>query len=269
MFTRKKNFSNRLKFTKNSLEQIIKKLKEGGFTEFSIKIPKSYTIFKKNEFTTDEFISLNYNFVSQILLAKSSTDTIKILFTNNTNSKANFDDTIFPSSTSELSKYYIESKDPVRIVGLIDFIDTLLEENSVRGPFMARFQNYLIFFSSIYLLLFVSIFLSFFDKNIYSPWLIFQNNILILSFIFIFSIFYIFFHIINPGGLYLNKFEHPIVSFAKRIFMGDFKDNLIISFLVFVAKLIFAGFFVNILWAFFGDTLINAIKFLPSLINKS
>lgn len=267
MFTRKKHFSSRLKFSPSSFGQIISRLKEAGFSEISVKIPREYNKFGKIEFSPQEFINLNYNFVSQILTAKNASDTIKILFINNSDSKAIFDDTVFPSSNSEFSKYYVETKDPMRIVGLLDFVGSLLKENSLRSSSVANLQRVLILVASTYLFFssFILIDLAEKGSGIFSS--IFYSNTYVLSFLFVIFLLYIFFYTITPGGLYLNKFEHPIISFTKRIFIGDLKDNLIISSLIRITKILFTGFIVNILWYFFGDIIINALKFLPSLLN--
>lgn len=259
MFTRKIHFSSRLKFDKKSLNQIVDGFKCASFNEITIKIPNEYSTFDKKEFTYEEFINLNYNFTSQILIAKNENETIKILFINNSNSEANFLDITFPSSNSELSKYYIEVTDPTRIIGIKDFLDFLLKESSLRSYSVAKMQTFLMLVTSLYIGFF-----PIFAMNLKpmfnlqnSSYVHFKDNILWFLVSLFISLSYIFFYKINPGGLYLNKFEHPIISFTKRIFIGDLKDNLIISFITWIIKLIFGGIIVNILWEILKDYFTN------------
>lgn len=263
MFTREKHFPKRLKFDLKSFNYIVEKLKEAGFDEITIKIPKEYTKFKKFEYSAEEFIKLNYNFVSQILVAKNEESSIKILFINNSSSKANFHDTIFPSSNSEYSKYNIVTKDPIKIVGLIDFIDHILYESSVRSLFISKFQSFLLFFVFLSYFFGCFLFLDIFYEDSSGFFLnTLKDSPLFISFSFIFSIVYIFYYTVTPGGLYVNKFEHPLMSFTKRIFIGDFKDNLIVNFFLTIFKLTLMGIFIQIVWHFLGDIIIDAVNFI-------
>ena len=153
MFNRKKYFPSRLLFSKASIEEIVKQLQDAGFQDITFKIPNEYKKFDKFEFSAREFIDLSYNFVSQILIAKNGAETIKILFINNSSSQAVFNDTTFPSSNSEHTKFSITTNDPVRIIGLIDFLEILLESNSLRKSFSANFQERLLFVTYFFLLI--------------------------------------------------------------------------------------------------------------------
>lgn len=264
MFNRKKYFSKRLLFNKASIVEIINQLKKAGYHDIIFKIPQEYVKFDKFEFSEQEFVDFNYNFVALIMIAKNTNETLKILFVNNSSSKTNFLDLTFPSSNSEHTKFYIETNDPARIIGLIDFLDFLLKTNSLRGPYLSFFQSGLFLSASLFVLVTVSSFTVIFDHDTSLLTSFFYKNSLLLSFITLLSLIYIFYYTITPGGLYINKFEHPFISFSKRIFIGDLKDNLIISFFLFISKLLLGGFLVNILWSFFGQTVIEALKFLYS-----
>ena len=266
MFSRKESFSNRLFFNKSSFEKIVKQLNLGGFDDLSVKIPLDYNKFDKHEFSVNEFLNLEYNFIAQILVAKNESETLKILFVNNSGPKTSFKDKIFPSSHSELSKFYVQSADPVRILGLIDFIRTTLEDTSIRSITVARWHNFLMGLAMGYFFLFSILFIDIFDSEP-DPFIpFFLDNILLFSFLLLLSVAFIFFYVVSPVGLYLNKFEHPLLSFTKRIFAGDWKNNPIVNFLVLICKLSVAGLFVNVIWFFTQDVIINAIRFLPTLI---
>jgi hypothetical protein len=266
MFSRKESFSNRLFFNKSSFSIIIKQLELGGFNNISVKVPLDYKNFDKHEFSIDEFLSLEYNFIAQILIAKSATDTLKILFVNNSGPQTKFKDKTFPSSHSELSKFYVQSNDPVRILGLADFIKTTLKDASIRSSSVAYWHSFLMSVAVGYFFLFSILFIDIFnsDPGPFRPF--FLDNILLLSFLLLISVAFIFFYVVSPVGLYLNKFEHPLLSFAKRIFAGDWKNNPIVNFFILIGKLLLAGLFVNVVWYFTQDVIINAVNFLLTLI---
>jgi len=257
MFSRKSDFSGRLLFDRKSFIEIIEKFKTAGFSDIVIVIPNEYKAFKKKTFTVEEFVNLNYNFLAQILIAKNNdNETIKILFINNSNFEASFNDTSFPSISSESSKFFVYTNDPVRLPGLIDFIKSLLRESSLRGPILSKIQNYLLFIAYFYIGIVGFAILNPTVKNLIN------NQIGLFSTLFIFCLLYIFSLNIKPGGLYINKFEHPFVSFTKRIFSCDFKNNPIINSLISIIKFVLAGLFLQIIWGLLGEWIMNTIKFL-------
>lgn len=269
MFTRKNSFSDRLKFDSAAFNEIIRILKSARFTEIVIKIPEDYKNFEKKIFTPEEFVSPNYNFTAQILVAQNEAhqEMIKILFVNNSNSVTSFNDQTFPSSHSVSSGYHVETSDPVRLIGLDDFVKNLLEQNSIRGAGVSRLQNFLQIFSTLYLLGWMFFAVSFLDngKGFSVPFFSsFAYGEIFSVALLLASISYLFFHTIHPGGLYVAPFEHPSVSFARRIFVGDLKNNLIVVFLIWIVKVALIGVVLslisNVIWALAGDKILQAIS---------
>ena len=108
---------------------------------------------------------------------------------------------------------------------------------------MAKTQNYLYMFASLYLFGIFGLLIAVkdnFNKDIFlEHW--FLSFILPLLFIF-----YLLYHIIHPGGLYVRNFEHPLVSFYTRISAGDLRNNLIIVFFIWIFKVVIAGLIIGI-----------------------
>lgn len=264
MFNRRERFSNRLLFDDAAFNDIVRLLKEAGFSEINVRVPEDYKNFPKKVFTPEEFLTTNYNFTAQILSAAKKDESIKIMFINNSNAKGEFEDKIFPSSHSSSSKYYVESVDPVRLSGLQDFVRTLLAEKSLRHSYTAKLQTFFAVVSGIFLFS--------------TPYLLTGNFRgtdfgilthgpaalkLVLLLLLITSPVYLFFHMIYPGGLYVAPFEHRIISFARRIYLGDLKNNLLLSFFWSVAKILLIGLvaniFYNVIWAFYGQGIMKTI----------
>lgn len=252
MFSRKLGFSDRLKFDEKSFNQIVRQLRLAGFSKIEVRIPeKVYSHFRVTTYSPEAFVALKYNFIAQILFAKSEHDSIKFLFVNHSSYVSTFDDKNFPSGHSEKTSYVLETDDPVRLVGLNDFARTLLSENNIRGSFVATTQKLLFFLSSVYLYFYIVV-----------PALIRElplvgNNIMLTLGLFCSAIVYIFYHITHPGGLYLGPFEHPIISFIRRLWAGDPKNNLVLSFFIWLVKFlafclvtIFLGVIASMIWSF-------------------
>ena len=255
MFSKKNRFSDRLKYDEKSFRQINNSLKEAGFLNIKVKIPDTgYENFPSKELELEEFMSKKYNFVSIILVAQSDTkETIKILFINNSSAKTSFNDTVFPSSHSNSPKYYVETKDPARLHGLMVFLKDLLIENSIRTSGVARMQDLIFGFSSLYLM-FPLLILSSPDRFQFISGHMFST--VVLPIIMITAVFFLITH---PGGVYLGPFEHPITSFIRRAFVGDMKNNLMVSFFVWILKVVGGGVLIfiigNVVWTIFGDNI--------------
>ncbi len=249
MFSKRVAFSRRLKFDQKSFDLLVKLLREAGFNEIKIKIPsKGYEKFLKTIFTPEEFVALQYNFLAVILLAKNATDEIKILFVNSSQIVSTFDDVTFPSAHSVSSSFFVASCDPTRLVGLTDFVNVLLTKSSLRHLATAKLQSRLyVITNSILYLLIVSLAISKNGFGIFIEW-----AIPILGFL-VFSFLYIFYFITHPGGIYIADFEHPILSFLRRLSVGDFKNNLVLAFIIKFFKVIGAillALFSGFLWLY-------------------
>ncbi len=269
IFTRKNSFSDRLKFDGGSFNEIIRLLKSAGFTKITIKIPEGYKNFKKKVFSPNEFIAQSYNFTAQILVAQKDEyqEVIKILFVNNQNSITSFNDQIFPSSHSVSSKYHIETSDPVRLIGLDDFVKSLLEQNSIRSISISKLQRFLQIFSTLYLMgwMFFAVSLLSSGKGFSVPFFSsFVYGDIISIVLLLASVVYLFFDMIYPGGLYVAPFEHPSMSFVRRIFVGDLKNNLILAFLIWIVKVALIGIVLslvyNVIWALVGEKILKVIS---------
>lgn len=249
MFIKKVSFSNRLKFDEKSFNQIIRQLRLAGFHDIKIKIPeKIYPNFPKTIFTPDEFVALKYNFVAQILSAMNERESVKILFLNHANHTSSFNDNTFPSGHSVQTSFHLETNDPVRLSGMADFISSLLKENNKRGPFVAGLQKFLFAISTLYLYAGIFAFISVLSAPSA------MNSILLMMALSMLFIFYVFFYITHPGGLYIGPFEHPIVSFIRRLSAGDFKNNLVLTFIIWILKaIVFSvvlGVVTNVVWLY-------------------
>jgi hypothetical protein len=256
MFSKKKPFASRLKYDEKSFHQLSRLLSEGGFSDITIKIPeKGYDNFPNKELSFEEFVTQKYNFVAIILTArKNDNELLKVLFVNNRNVRTSFNDTIFPSSHSASSAFYAETPDPARVWGLTEFVKDLLISNSSRSIGVANVQETLFVFSSVYLLFYGS----FFGLRIATSFSTFVAIVADHTFLAlvlpVLMIVYIFYYITHPGGVYMGPFEHPIPSFIRRIFLGDLKNNLVVSFSVWLLKIIVGtvllGLVGNVLWLF-------------------
>ncbi len=268
MFSRRKTFSSRLIFDRKAFNEIIHLLELADFSNISVKIPDGYKIFRKKNFTPSEFIALKYNFTAQILSAENpkQKEIIKILFVNNSGSKTTFNDEIFLSGHSVSSQYYLETVGPVRLVGLNDFAKDTLERCSIRDSGLSKMQNFLYFIGTIYLFLWWMIFIPtlamadgfsvpFFSSYHYGNAI--SVSLLVTSFL------YLFYIKVYPGGLYVVSFVHPTISFTRRIFVGDLKNNLIIHFFIWIIKVVIigvaVGFISNLTWALMGESILDFI----------
>lgn len=246
VFDKTKTFNGRLVFDASSLNEIGKFIRGAGFSEIKIKIPeKGYKNISGREFTLEDFVALEYNFDAQILTAKSKDEVIKILFVNRSNAVSIFNDSVLPSGHSIASSIYVESNDPVRLIGLLDFVGSLLEKNSTRSLALARTQNYLSVLASLYLFGVFGLFFSVFNDGVFSKEIFIGHWFLSIVSPILFT-FYLLYHIVHPGGLYVRKFEHPLLSFYRRISAGDLRNNLIIVFLVWIFKVVIAGIIIGV-----------------------
>lgn len=264
MFTRQNIFSDRLKYDKKSFNEVVRLLRLAGFEKIQIKIPKDYQNFKRKSFTPEEFIKQEYNFVASILVAckEQEKETIKVLFVNNSKAKTSFEDTTFPSSLDMGCRYYIDTSDPVRLIGIDDFVKRTLSANSSRDSRIAKLQSVFYILNVFYIW-----FWFFFAVTTNLP----ENNGTISAAIRIFAyspigsillfeaLIYLFFYTVNPGGLYVNPFEHPWLSFIKRVLTGDYKNNLIINFFLSLTKIVFIAIFSNIIWVFAGSWILDLL----------
>lgn len=260
IFNKTKNFNNRLVFDASSLCEIARFLREAGFSDIKIRIPeKGYENISGRVFTLNNFIALEYNFDAQILNAKSNNEMIKILFVNRLNAISTFNDSIFPSGHSMMSSIYVESDDPVRLIGLLDFAESSLSKNSVRSLTLAKMQNYLFVLASLYLFGVFGLFFSVVSDGVPSKDIFFEHWFLsfVLPSLFI---FYLLYHIVHPGGLYIRRFEHPLLSFYRRISAGDLRSNLILVFLVWIFKVVFAGIIIGVGVNLLSDPVLELLK---------
>lgn len=246
MFGRKKTFRRRLKFDGKAFNEIVRSLRLAGFTDIEIRIPeKGYESFEKKSFSPEEFINQKYNFVAQILTAKNKDETIKILFINYGKTLSPFDDKIFPSGHSVNPSFYIETLDPARLIGLEDFVQELLVRNSSRGVYFVNFFDFIFIICSLYLFVIaMAITGRVSTENFYSY--LFQHPFYFFL-IPIIAIIYLLFYTISPGGLYVAPFEHPLVSFYRRISAGDLRNNLIVASIVWIFKVLIAGVLITLL----------------------
>ena len=269
IFTQQNTFSDRLKFDIKSFNEIIRLLNSAGFSKIVIKIPEGYKNFEKKIFTPEEFCAQKYNFAAQILVARKDEyrEIIKILFVNNSNSITLFNDQTFPSGHSVSSKYYIGTSDPVRLGGLDNFVRKLLERNSVRNISISKLQNFLKILSTLYLIGWMLFFVAFNQnkKGLTVPFFssLVYGDLLSIA-LLLAAVTYLFWNMVYPGGLYSAPFEHPCVSFARRIFVGDLKNNLIVTFLIWIIKFVALGVMMgiisNALWAVLGNKILQIMS---------
>ncbi len=246
-FYRIKSFNERFLFDRGSLNNVKESLTAAGFSDLEFKIPLNrYKNISATKFSFQEFVELEYNFVAQILMASKGRELVKVLFVNNSGSKAILDDIDFPSSHSVSSGIYVESDDPVRLSGMMDFIESLVLQNSLRSIRLAKAQQILFTVSSFYLFLGPLGAVTIFNDGRLSTEVFLQHWFMLII-LPLLSAWYILYHTIHPGGLYIRGFEHPIVSFYRRLSAGDLRNNLLVVFIIWIFKIVIAGVIIGVL----------------------
>jgi hypothetical protein len=250
VFEKDESFSKRLLFDAKALKEIVAKLREAGFPTVSIQIPeRGYDNFPQKVFSAENFIDNKYNFLAQILTAKNDTETIKILFVNHGRAISSFNDRTFPSGHSMSPTIHVESHDPVRLPGMLDFVQSLLAKNSTRNPLVVKAQNALFVFGALYVIFTASFLFTALSSNEGSFWsatTVLENYpwTILLP---IACVLYLLFYVVHPGGIYVAPFEHPLVSFYRRLSAGDLRNNLIVATIILITKFVIGGILLGVI----------------------
>src|SRR5688572_72592 len=134
----KKQYPSYYTYERSDVLNLCSELNSKGWSKQSWKVPVNNNFdVAKGQFTSEDFFAMNYNFPAVIGVFENpkNHDIIKIMFVNNSSSMKKFNDFTFPSSQSEGPKYYIESKDEIRAIGLTDYMKRLLKKhNRNKGP---------------------------------------------------------------------------------------------------------------------------------------
>lgn len=248
----KKSYPSYYSYEKDDVLKLSEKFSAEGFSEQSWKVPVNNNFdVGDGQFSTEKYLSLNYNFPAVIGVFKNpkNQDVIKIMFVNNQSSMKKFSDFTFPSSQSEGPKYYIESNDEIRALGLTDYAKRLLKTQNRNKGLQYRLANVFNWASLLYVVAYFTG-LKYILEN--SPKMIpLATTILAIAIVTVF-----FYAISIKRGIYINSFPHPFLSFIDQMMKGSFIENPItfvfIRLLAVVITGIVGGFAFSLFQSFFN-----------------
>ncbi len=241
MFSLRKEIGGNRQWDSAFITKLVTDLQEAGFNKSTFKIPIDKDFFNTSldqqnsleekithlEIPYKEFIDQERNYPAVIFVAinEKLKDQIKILFVN-TSKETKFNDNTFPSGHSVPSQIYVQSPDPSRVYGLINFFYsylTLKESSNLKYSITGLIAFFLLGLETIH---FFAQKLGFLQKTLkISP--LFDFGIILLSIYW----FYRFFS--TPTGLSVNKRETAtFLSFINRAIKGDLRDNPLVNILV-------------------------------------
>lgn len=234
MFSRRLQYKSNNKFNRAFFEKLVSDLAAAGFDEIDIKLP--YKAGEKSEkLSSSDFLKRERNYPSLILSAHDSKhqDELKILFVN-LSRRVYFDDDTFPSGHSEPPEIFVRSSDPARAYSLSSFFQEFFNEQDLRSRNLIT----LLFLPAILVMFLQAVSLAqnkvlFLTSN---GWPVYTDLIVIGAVLFIDYRF-----LTTERGLYIKEREHPEIEFLRRALRGDFRDNLIVFFVISFAAPFLAG----------------------------
>lgn len=236
MFIRRRTVSINTVLTTEYIISLRTSFQNAGLKEFAIKIPHNYIKEgAKSELSLEEFLTLNRNFPSIIILARSTNNELIKLLLVNLSKKAYFNDHTFPSGHSEPSELYVATNDPVRTWGLFEYFYNELRHVSS----FTEIASIVGFFFSIILLLIETILII--DRGVF--WIqaqylttgIFDIILIVLSILILYNYFS------SDKGLYVKKKSKGIPRYINLIIKGQFRDNPIFNLILSIIASIIAA----------------------------
>lgn len=243
----KKSYPGWYSFEKDDIAHICDDLRVKGFTNQSWKVPINNDFdVGKGVLSTEKYFRMNYNFSAVIGVFENpkTKDVIKVMFVNNSSSMKRFSDFTFPSSQSEGPKYYVESDDEIRVVGLADYIKRILKKyNRNKGPQYALGSM----FNWISIFYIIGYFAGFrYVAEHYSKLLPLANVFIVLAIVTI-----ILYSISIKRGVYINSFPHPFLSFIDQMIKGSFIENPITYVFIRLIAVAFTGIIGSLAFSIF------------------
>lgn len=248
----KKSYPNYYSFEKSDITKLCDELMSKGFSKQEWKVPTNNNFdIGKGVFTTEKYFSLNYNFAAVIAVFENpeNKDIIKIMFVNNSSSMKKFNDFTFPSSQSEGPKYYVESSDEIRAIGLAGYMKQLLKLRNRNKGIQYRLASTFNWAALLYVAgYFVG--LKYIIENMPSLLPLFSTLLaLAIATVFLSAISI-------KRGIYINSFPHPLLSFIDQMIKGSFVENPItyvfIRLLAVVVTGIIGGFAFSLVQSIFN-----------------
>jgi len=257
MFSLRKNIGGNRQWDLAFITKFISDLQEAGFDNVIFKLPIDKDFYEKETASIDslekklnhleipykEFINQERNYAATILVAtnKKLKDEIKILFVN-TSKTTKFIDNIFPSGHSVPSQIYVQSPDPSRLYGLINYFHAYLTPKHT-----SNFQNTIKGLIAFFILgletinLFSNLSGFFQERFQISPWL---DIVLVIL-----SIYWLYIFLSTPKGLSVNQRETATIqSFVSRALKGDLRDNPIAIILITILTEVIVAIILKIIW---------------------
>lgn len=256
MFSKRKSLPSSQKWDRSFLTSFVSDLTEGGFSEFTVKLPIDLRTILNDDLTEDqiianlqsrelpfeEFLDRERNYKAIILVCGNPTtsETIKVLF-GNVSEKTSFGDSTFPSGHSASSTLYVQSPDLARVYPLFDFVYDYLTKQGTSTLWGSIFG----FFSIVMLAAEVITLLGRGQAFFQVMWSAAPAIDVIVALVSIWLV-YNFFR--TPLGLSINDRETAkLPNFMRRAIRGDLRDNPLVNIVVTVIATLIAALILHLL----------------------